>query len=474
MPIVYEPPQPFAPGISSGYGAAQQSVQDLPLIQNAQAMSDANRRAELGAVQQSNALAAQAGQANADRQSREAAQGAGLREQAYQFDESRRPSARDQFFADQQFNQTAQRFALHAQMQDQELSQAETMRLQRLQQAKGTIQQQVDEGYLSPEEGNSLMLQAQTGINPLQQRLAKSKAMLEESQNQKLMDDHAKAMIHENEAKKFYAKTFSERVAVWNDPETGKPIHFYEKAPGQWEPVKNPEVAQEKQAKEAANLDAIRFKDYSRAAERIEASVQRWAEQRDKKDEAKAKEQGRAPDPLTPDQIETNRIDAMKRAGLEDTWEAQRAKFSGIDAAQGKPVTVTGSGQIPTAAGPAQPQKLAELTKPFDEDAKASPLQQSQIGTWKQQNEDVQKLPIPPQAKQAYSSAITTLDGLLREYGSVADPSKMSDADRAAWQLAVDKKAEIERMKFGGPGGPNWLQRRMQNYQPAPGGGGGF
>lgn len=381
MPIVYEPPQPFSPAISQGYGAAEQGIQDLPLIQHAQDQRATDRRMQFQAQVQNNALAAQAGQQNADRAAAEAARGAAVREGAYQFDESRRPSARDFFQADLGFQQTQQRFALHAAMQKEELSTAETMRLQRLQQAKGTIQQQVDEGQLTPEEGNALMTQAQTGINPLQQRQAAAKVKLEESQNQLEMDKHARMMIQDNEAKKFYAKTFAERVAVWNDPETGKPIHFYEAKPGQWEPVKNPEVAAEKSAKEAANLDAIRLKDYSTQVQRIEKANEAWAERRDKKDEAMALKNGRAPEPMTPEQIHQNFLDDLKKAGLEPTWEAQRAKMMGQDAAAKQPVTVTGSGQIPTQAGPpAAPAagSLAAVAKPFkvnDQDTQTLPYQ---------------------------------------------------------------------------------------------------
>src|SRR5579871_5656902 len=167
MPVVFQPPGPFAPGAAIGGGAAEVIERTLPSLVQQQAI-----QAQLAENYQ---RVAQARDAEADRD-------ALARQQLAQ---QGQVTPRDVFqvqtqaaLANQHTQAQAALAAQHARLQAEvhfgALSQAEQFRLQQLQQGINTVDEQVSKGVLSEEEGNQYKLMLKTRIDPLQQRLLKN------------------------------------------------------------------------------------------------------------------------------------------------------------------------------------------------------------------------------------------------------------------------------------------------------------
>jgi hypothetical protein len=181
MPIRYETPGPLSTDISYGYGQAQAMAQANPLLmrayENIASTTQANRE---NAAQRS----FQGGQAAADRSLRgriadadrvaemnnananriqDAGQFASSIEQADADRNLRRvaiqqegmATQRDQFVAVAQQHAQEQRFQQQVYLQDQELSQGERIRFQKLQQGKVAIQEAVQSGWPRSRRPNS-------------------------------------------------------------------------------------------------------------------------------------------------------------------------------------------------------------------------------------------------------------------------------------------------------------------------------
>lgn len=223
MPISYEAPQPFVPELSIGYGQAVQANEDAPRLQ---------RAAEFAATQRQ-----QAEQFNA-RMALEAAQlrgaggrGAGGGDGDLQDAISRRDEmafrgaqfAATQGAAAEQFNAAVQnqrtemeaKFRLQAELNATELSQQERMRLQRMKNAIGEV---ASDASLTSQEKADLILQLKTGINPLEQRIAKAKLAQEEQLKAAMIDQRRADAAMQQEQMKYWTSSLSDRFHFEPDP----------------------------------------------------------------------------------------------------------------------------------------------------------------------------------------------------------------------------------------------------------------
>jgi hypothetical protein len=210
VPILYQPAQPIAPELSSRYGAAVQSHADIPQILEAQRMQ-----------QQANAAAA----ANAQAANQHAA---ALAQQVAQFREGLQQTAYDRA-ADrdveaQQFATRVQQApilaeqhaALTAWVNQQEMTQADTMRLQKLQAALSEV---MANDTLTPEEKSLYAMHLKTGIDPLQQRAKQTQMKHMEEQNRILMDQHKRNTQLQDLHDRYNAQTAQERLEVVQLPD---------------------------------------------------------------------------------------------------------------------------------------------------------------------------------------------------------------------------------------------------------------
>lgn len=225
MPITYAQPEPFAPGISSSYGSAQQFSQDAPAIINATsqaaqlqaqnaraadqlrlAYAEANARSQDERAR----LYTQSDMANADRQQSALNLGAQITEQG----DTAMLGANTAMLRDQQ-QANVQNWLM-----GQELSQKEAMRLQQMQSAVGDIQA----SSLSPDEKTAAITQLKTGIDVYKQRQQVAQTKMTEMQAQHMENTvkRAKAIELENRALEAQFASEGKDVRRWADPETGK------------------------------------------------------------------------------------------------------------------------------------------------------------------------------------------------------------------------------------------------------------
>ena len=174
MPIVFAQPQPldaaaaFQAGRQQGQLAAGAAAARQQAVLADYFTAAANRDAAHASQNEDRELRASAG--NADRAAM--LENAG-RNRLFQLQEN-----------EQQNQQRQAQMRLHADLQNVELSQTEAVRLQRMRQAVGAVNA---DDSLAPDEKASLIQQLQTGINPLQQRVAAARVKQEEVQTQMML-----------------------------------------------------------------------------------------------------------------------------------------------------------------------------------------------------------------------------------------------------------------------------------------------
>ncbi len=103
-------------------------------------------------------------------------------------------------------------YELQSEINAAQLSQAENIRYQRLQNGLAELNAQAEQGLIEPEDASALRLQLMTGINPLQQRMAKAQVAHTELANQQIMDQHARMETMDQEAAKVRAMTLEQRT----------------------------------------------------------------------------------------------------------------------------------------------------------------------------------------------------------------------------------------------------------------------
>lgn len=202
MPIVYETPAPVA--AAGAVGFAQEQAQQR---QRAAQMASAASQAGGFRGGRDDGFDIQAAIQNRDMMQ--------FRQQ--QQADSMAPSARDQFLASAEMTQATHRATLQQQLAQSELSQRESMRLQRMRNAVGEVSA---DPTLTDDEKSNLILQLKTGIDPLQQRLTKTKLAQETLQKQAMTDSYNQlAALRQAEAKA-NTQSFEEKTTYWVPPDT--------------------------------------------------------------------------------------------------------------------------------------------------------------------------------------------------------------------------------------------------------------
>lgn len=216
MPVVFAPPEPVAPSISSAYGAAQQWSQDFPTLERQQ-------QGIVSANEQARALTQQGQIAAAGRQQQALEQSAHNTLQAETFNQSqeqqqrqfiaaRQPSERDVFQANAQMAEQQQRAELQSWLGQQDLSQKETMRLQQM---KGAVAD-IEASSLPDEQKQAAIVQLRTGIDgyKVRQQAALTRDLeAQAKQREQLTISAAKTAMD------------SEKVAAMSAQERNKPVY---------------------------------------------------------------------------------------------------------------------------------------------------------------------------------------------------------------------------------------------------------
>lgn len=209
MAIVIGQPEPMNAATSAGYGAVEQRMREIPLEQQA----------------------------------------AQMRQNAYQFEAQRIPSIRDQWLSQQQQQETEKQrafqmdyqksgFDLQSQLHQTQLNQAETMRMQKLQRQVDYVQEQVGNRTYTQEEGNDMITQLRTGLDPLQERSRRSQMITQQLQQDQMRQQMAdQAAIRQRNAE-FEAQGIPGRTAIVpnrNNPD--EVAQFLVDAQGHWQQI---------------------------------------------------------------------------------------------------------------------------------------------------------------------------------------------------------------------------------------------
>lgn len=116
-------------------------------------------------------------------------------------------------------------------------SQADDMQLQRLQAGLASVRQQVWDGDLHEQEGDAYQRQIIQQAVPLAARKKKAQDMARQQQLEEALHTSAMAKAVEQQNATYDAHGFGSRASYIRNPQTGQMAMFYQKRPGEFEPV---------------------------------------------------------------------------------------------------------------------------------------------------------------------------------------------------------------------------------------------
>jgi len=127
------------------------------------------------------------------------------------------PSARDAFLANARLAEQGQHARLQAELSQVQLSQQETMRLQRMRNAIGEIS---SDPTLTDEEKAELIGKTKYGMGPLEERLNRQMLLAKTQQQQAMVEQYQAHAALELQRAKGLAKSAEDRIQWWTDPPT--------------------------------------------------------------------------------------------------------------------------------------------------------------------------------------------------------------------------------------------------------------
>ena len=136
-----------------------------------------------------------------------------------------------------------------------EFTQADQLRMAKLQQALAGTQRQVDEGELYPDEGQVIVNDIESQLGPLRERQQAAQSQAKQQAAREAMEQAAQAVAIQQQNASIDAQAFPSRTAVVTDPLTGRAAHFYQSEPGKWQPVQFEEMAAPMSANDQAAFD---------------------------------------------------------------------------------------------------------------------------------------------------------------------------------------------------------------------------
>lgn len=107
------------------------------------------------------------------------------------------------------------------QIYNNQLSQGEILRLQRMKQGLSSTDEAVQNGTLTPEEGQQMRLQLQSGIDPLQRRLVQANIHNEQARTQAVQQQTTQQATEFNRRQSILAQSAQERMHTVFNSETG-------------------------------------------------------------------------------------------------------------------------------------------------------------------------------------------------------------------------------------------------------------
>ncbi len=229
MPIVFEQPSPMSPQTSIDAGRAQVATQDFGALAS---MYDAANHNQLAASQASASLGLQASEAQARNANQANMHADALAQQRREFAQSQAPSERDAYLAAQAQARDQQHAENQAWLQQQEMSQAEQMQLQRDTNAIGYINQEMEAKRLDRDTGNDLITQIRTRIDPARARVEAQRAKQEEALTQKQIQEATRLETGRQAMDKFWAQNAPNGMVTLPDGSTlvrkanGDPLHI--------------------------------------------------------------------------------------------------------------------------------------------------------------------------------------------------------------------------------------------------------
>lgn len=479
MPVTFEPAAPLAPDVTANAGRAEIMTRDYPTLAGLyHAGMQARSQAQIAQAQinQQGAIA----QANRTQQGIESE--AQLGQQAAQFQQQRQPSQRDVFEAQQQQQlqqQSVQQQAeLRAWLNQQELSQQEKMDLSRMQNGLGYIEQQHAAGAITDQDAVDMSLQLKTRIDPLKQRVERSRAQQEQVMTQKAMEDIARQEAITKERDALWAKYAKDGIAYIPDSE-GNVQQYSRNRYGEITPLKpsggtTPEAKQAAQPfdwgkaeKQATELAELAMPDFSLKGEPLvtdKAAHDAWKQQRQEFMEKKREYMREAvydhnatsKNPVLRYDLEPASVKDQFQTTYGDQAEAKwkQEHAATLQSARGSRnapplMQAPGAAQqqvVGAAPPPVQPQ--AQQPFPLTEwREKASPVQQLQMGKLAELRAGVEEAKgrMPEKEHQAVTEAIDWVANVLANNGRLDHPGLTAE-QKAKTAHALDVIARTKEV----------------------------
>ncbi len=144
---------------------------------------------------------------------------------------------RDANQAQYRSQEQVQHVDLQARLQEVTLNQQEEMRVHRLKQAISEVDQQVQGGYLEPQEAAALKTQLVTGLNPLANRQAEAQRIQTVLQTQAIHQQNEQGATLFNQRQQWLANGAQGNIRYLEDPVTGERQAFQVGPNGEIQPI---------------------------------------------------------------------------------------------------------------------------------------------------------------------------------------------------------------------------------------------
>lgn len=437
MPITFAQPEPMAPEIQQQGGRAQ------IMQQNNQTLARLYETAMQGDTQASIASAHNATQAGIAHGQQVASATAAEEQNALrrqEFQAQQQPSERDQYLIQARMQEQEQHAMLQGWLQNQQMTQAEVMQKQKLENGLGGLQEALQNGTIDQGEFNTGAMMLKTHLDPLNVKAETQMAKQMQQQKQMALDAEAQGMSIEQLHAQQRAKDFEKGVIRREDGS-----QWYLDPKGALHPlndVASAATGKGGKAEQPLNEEGLSAAEYAKQRHAVIRELDKKIAERDKMskfDMTTGKAIGKPGDAgITAEERQRFLQEDLHDAGLDPSgWKPSNKGSPADTTASTFPTATPGAPGVPGGTVQAPPPTDADLKamQPFDrmKPETMAPEQKRMMATFSRTHADLRgRTDLPEKKRWAAEDALTDMMYLIERRGSyqklTGDEKKKYDA----------------------------------------------
>lgn len=443
MPITFAQPEPMAPEIQAAGGRAQ------IMQQNNQTLARLYETAMQGDTQASIASAHNATQAGIAHGQQVASATAAEEQNALrrqEFQAQQQPSERDQYLMAARMQEQEQHAMLQGWLQNQQMTQAEVMQKQKLENGLGGLQEALQNGTIDQGEFNTGAMMLKTHLDPLNVKAETQMAKQMQQQKQMALDAEAQGMSIEQLHAQQRAKDFEKGVIRREDGS-----QWYLDPKGALHPlndVASAATGKGGKAEQPLNEEGLSAAEYAKQRHAVIRELDKKIAERDKQtafDQNSGKPIGKPGSAgITAEERQRFLQEDLHDAGLDPSgWKPANKGAPTDTTASSFPTATPGTSGVPGGTPEPAPTAPRQPARPIPTDPdKRTEEEKGTVDAFHQAFGAVDKMPIPDDQKDSLKSGLKLQADLIQKRGSVLD---MTPAERKDYLAADQKMFEVTK-----------------------------